>query len=295
MAKLLIVDDNRQNLALMRDFTEGWGYTVLTSTHGTAAIEMTQAQMPDAILLDVMIPGMSGYEVCKELKENEQTANIPIIMVTALMDMEDRIHGLKLGADYFLSKPLPYNELKVVLENVINKKLQIEAGETGYAVMAALTSLVGTFLMPGKFAPQPDMVTYGGKIVRLLHLDKKVEEQVSFATMLYNTGIIMEKKKIAVLLESLKGLKLGGWLTPLVKGMIRFMDHSAVEEGTETENAVKIMAVLMDYFISFEKLKNEGETLELLQKKQVHDEKVLAALKRVVSDKNMLDFLQTAQ
>jgi putative two-component system response regulator len=294
MAKLLIVDDNKQNLALMRDFTEGWGYTVLTSTHGTAAIEMMQEQLPDAILLDVMIPGMSGYEVCKELKENEQTANIPIIMVTALIDMEDRIHGLKLGADYFLSKPLPYNELKVVLENVINKKLQIEAGEKSGAVMAALTALAGACMMPAKFAPQPDMLTYGKKIVQLLHLDKTVEEQVTFAAMLYNTGIITEKKKLAAFLASVRGLKLGDWFAPLVKGIINFSDHAAAEAGQGLENAVNIMALLMDYFTSFEKLRNESATLELLHRKQIYDKKVLEALDRVLNDQKMLDFLHTA-
>lgn len=234
MAKLLIVDDNKQNLALMRDFTESWGYTVLTSLHGTEAIEITKKQMPDAILLDVMLPGMSGYEVCKELKENEQTAAIPIVMVTALMDMEDRIHGLKLGADYFLSKPLPYNELRVVLENLVNKKIQIESGENCFAVIEALTKLASTCLSPNKLSLENSMMFYGKKIVKLLHLDKKVENQIVAATMLYNTGIFADEEKINIFLASIEGLKLKDWLQPLVEGILNYVNCINLEDSADS-------------------------------------------------------------
>ena len=291
MAKLLIVDDNKQNLALMRDFTESWGYTVLTSMHGTEAIEMTKEQRPDAILLDVMLPGMSGYEVCKELKENEQTADIPIVMVTALMDIEDRIHGLKLGADYFLSKPLPYNELKVVLANLVNKKMQIESSENCFEVIEALTKLAVACLTTGKFSSQQDMLLHGKKIVQLLHLGKKEEEQVSAATMLYNTGFFADEGKIAMLLEGVEGLKLSRWLCPLLKGTVNFVDYLAVEDIADTKAAVNIMAVLIDYASTFKQITSKEETLRLLHDKQIYDEKILKALSKVVNDEKMLDFL----
>ena len=242
-----------------------------------------------------MLPGMSGYEVCKELKENEQTANIPIIMVTALMDMENRIHGLKLGADYFLSKPLPYNELKVVLERLINKKIQIEDGEKCFDVMEALAKLTRAWLMPSKNTSQQNMSPYGKKIVHLLHLGKKVEEQVTIATMFYNTGIFTHKDKTTVFFESVKGLKLSGWLCPLVKETTNFVDYSSIDAVKDTKDAVNIMVVLIDYFTSFEKIKSEGEVLGVLRSKRIYDEKVLEALNRVVNDKKMLDFLHAAQ
>lgn len=291
MAKLLIVDDNKQNLALMRDFTESWGYTVLTSLHGTEAIEITKKQMPDAILLDVMLPGMSGYEVCKELKENEQTADIPIVMVTALMDMEDRIHGLKLGADYFLSKPLPYNELRVVLENLVNKKIQIESGENCFAVMEALTKLIECCL-PQKESPlHNSMMLYGKKIIQLLHFDKKVEDQTAVATMLYNTGIFADEEKMKIFLASIEGLKLTAWLSPLVKGILNFANYLNSEDIADTKAAVNIMAVLIDYFSTLEEIKSDDKVLELLQNKKIYDEKTLKALNKVVNDKKMFDFL----
>ena len=291
MAKLLIVDDNKQNLALMRDFTESWGYTVLTSMHGTEAIEMTKEQRPDAILLDVMLPGMSGYEVCKELKENEQTADIPIVMVTALMDMEDRIHGLKLGADYFLSKPLPYNELKVVLANLVNKKMQIESSENCFEVIEALTKLTVACLTTGKFSSQQDMLLHGKKIVQLLNLGKKEEEQVSAATMLYNSGIFADEGKMKIFLASIEGLKLTGWLSPLVKGILNFAKYLNSEDIADTKAAVNIMTLLIDYFSTLEEIKSEDKVLELLKNKKIYDEKTLKALHKVVNDKKMFDFL----
>lgn len=291
MAKLLIVDDNKQNLALMRDFTESWGYTVLTSLHGTEAIEITKKQMPDAILLDVMLPGMSGYEVCKELKENEQTADIPIVMVTALMDMEDRIHGLKLGADYFLSKPLPYNELRVVLENLVNKKIQIESGESCLAIMEALTKLIGTCFKTNETYLQNDMMLSGKKIVKLLHLDKKVEDQIAVAVMLYNTGIFADEEKKQMFFASIEGLKLKTWLRPLIEGTLNFENCLKSEDIADTKAAVNIMVVLIDYFSTLESTKSEDKVLELLQNKKIYEEKTLKALNKVVSDKKMLDFL----
>lgn len=294
MATLLIVDDNKQNLALMRDFTESWGYTVLTSMHGIVAVEMTKKQQPDAILLDIMLPGMSGYEVCKELKENKQTADIPVIMVTALMDIEDRIHGLKLGADYFLSKPLPYNELKVVLENLINKKNQMEANEKCFAVVTALTKLAEACFVRNNLSVQKDMLFYVKKIVELMHFDKKVEERSAVAAMLHITGIFADRENTKIFLASIEGLKLSSWLKPVVLGITEFTAYSNVEVVEEAnKSSVNIMTVLIAYFSALETLKSKEDVLALLQNKQIYDEKILKTLNKVVNDKKLLDFLNT--
>ena len=69
-----------------------------------------------------MLPGMSGYEVCRELKENTKTQHIPVVMITVLNDIADRIHGYKIGADQFLVKPVDYNELHAILDSLFGKK-----------------------------------------------------------------------------------------------------------------------------------------------------------------------------
>lgn len=108
MKTVLIVDDNIKNLDLFKDFVESWGYETVTAQQGKDAISLAERYLPDIILLDVMLPGMSGYEVCRELKENTKTQHIPVVMITVLNDIADRIHGYKIGADQFLVKPVDY-------------------------------------------------------------------------------------------------------------------------------------------------------------------------------------------
>ena len=122
MKTVLIVDDNIKNLDLFKDFVESWGYETVTAQQGKDAISLAERYLPDIILLDVMLPGMSGYEVCRELKENTKTQHIPVVMITVLNDIADRIHGYKIGADQFLVKPVDYNELHAILTVYLVKK-----------------------------------------------------------------------------------------------------------------------------------------------------------------------------
>ena len=122
MAKVLIIDDNEKNIELFKDFVESWGYSTILAYQGREAIELAQKEKPDAIILDVMLPGMSGYEVCSELKDNPATRFIPIVMVTALTDYADRVHGFNVGADNFLVKPVNYRELRAILGSLLRKK-----------------------------------------------------------------------------------------------------------------------------------------------------------------------------
>ncbi|MDJ0920703.1 MAG: PleD family two-component system response regulator [Henriciella sp.] len=105
-ARVLVVDDVPSNRRLMQATLEAKYYTVLLAEDGPQALSMTYEYQPDIILLDVMMPGMDGYEVCRRLKADPRTSHIPIVMLTALHDADDRINGLRAGADDFLSKPM---------------------------------------------------------------------------------------------------------------------------------------------------------------------------------------------
>ena len=105
-ACILVVDDIEANRRLMQAKLEAKYYTVFMSADGAHAIDSAIRHQPDIILLDVMMPGMDGYEVCRRLKANLATRHIPIVMLTALTDQEDRLRGLEAGADDFLSKPI---------------------------------------------------------------------------------------------------------------------------------------------------------------------------------------------
>lgn len=105
-ASILVVDDKEANRRLMQAKLEAKYYSVYLASNGEQAIASAVRHQPDIILLDVMMPGMDGYEVCRRLKSNLATRHIPIVMLTALTDRDDRLRGLEAGADDFLSKPV---------------------------------------------------------------------------------------------------------------------------------------------------------------------------------------------
>ncbi len=105
-ARILAVDDIAANLRLLEAKLVSEFYEVMLASSGPEAIQTAITQMPDVILLDVMMPGMDGYEVCRALKANRRTQHIPVVMVTALTDPTERVRGLEAGADDFLSKPV---------------------------------------------------------------------------------------------------------------------------------------------------------------------------------------------
>lgn len=105
-ARILIVDDIEANRRLLQAKLEAQYYTVLLAENGPQALQVASAELPEIILLDVMMPGMDGYEVCRRLKADPVTSYIPVVMVTALSEVEDRIKGLDAGAEDFLTKPV---------------------------------------------------------------------------------------------------------------------------------------------------------------------------------------------
>ncbi|MBY9067119.1 PleD family two-component system response regulator [Hyphomonas sp. WL0036] len=105
-ARILIVDDIEANRRLLQAKLEAQYHTVLLAENGPQALEMASRELPEIILLDVMMPGMDGYEVCTRLKADPATSYIPVVMVTALSEMEDRVKGLDAGAEDFLTKPV---------------------------------------------------------------------------------------------------------------------------------------------------------------------------------------------
>jgi putative two-component system response regulator len=120
--KILVVDDEVRNLRLMEAMLIPLGYDVILAGDGEEALEKVMALPPDVILLDVMMPRMDGFEVARRLKEDEETTIIPIVMVTALREVEDRVKALEVGADDFLSKPVERIELRARVQSLLKVK-----------------------------------------------------------------------------------------------------------------------------------------------------------------------------
>lgn len=119
--KVLVVDDEPQNVDLMDAFLSPY-YEIVTAKNGNEALEMVDSEKPDIILLDVMMPGMNGYEVCKTLKSQPALRSIPVVMVTALSGRDNRIEGIEAGADDFLTKPVDKLELITRVKSLLRIK-----------------------------------------------------------------------------------------------------------------------------------------------------------------------------
>lgn len=121
-SKVLIVDDIALNRKLQHAYLDAVGYDVILAKDGTEALEKIKTESPDLILLDVMMPKMNGFELCREIKNNEETRFIPVILVTALNEIENKIKGIEAGADDFIGKPFNKLELLARVKSLLRIK-----------------------------------------------------------------------------------------------------------------------------------------------------------------------------
>lgn len=128
-AKVLVVDDNAANIDVILTFLEGDGYDLSIATSGEMALKIARHSVPDLILMDVMMPGMDGYETCRELKADPVTAQIPIIFVTAKKEMADVVNGFRSGGVDYISKPFRQEEMQSRVSTHISLRKMILAQE----------------------------------------------------------------------------------------------------------------------------------------------------------------------
>lgn len=155
---ILIVDDMPANLSLLSDLLDDAGFEVWIAQSGEVALDRVNFATPDLILLDVMMPGIDGFETCRRLKANSQTSAIPIIFMTALSEVDDKVRGLNLGAVDYITKPFQQDEvlarvrLHLRLQSLTkaladrNQELEIRVAERTAALEKALADLQDTHL-----------------------------------------------------------------------------------------------------------------------------------------------------
>ena len=137
-AKILVVDDTPQNVKLLADLLTVKGYQVVTAASGPEALAKVEAERPDLVLLDVVMPGMSGYEVCQRIRAAGTNGIMPVVMVTALDPSSERIKGLEAGADDFLTKPINLPELLARVRSLLRIKELYDTVEAQSAQLAEL-------------------------------------------------------------------------------------------------------------------------------------------------------------
>ena len=119
--KILVVDDETPILELIKYNLQKEGFSVITAENGSKALEYARLDKPDLILLDLMLPDMSGFDICRILHNDKNTSNIPIIMATARTDDEDIVSGLDLGADDYITKPFSPKVLMARVRSVLRR------------------------------------------------------------------------------------------------------------------------------------------------------------------------------
>ncbi len=142
-ARVLVVDDILANVKLLEAKLTSEYFDVMTATDGAAALELVRSAAPDIVLLDVMMPGIDGFEVCRRIKADPRTTHIPIVMVTALSDVQDRVRGLEAGADDFLTKPVNDLALFARVRSLVRLKMLTDEWRLRAATGEQLGALEG--------------------------------------------------------------------------------------------------------------------------------------------------------
>ena len=139
---MLVVDDVEGNVRLAESVLEQDGYVVSSAVDGETALIDIHRHHPDLILLDVMMPGLDGFETCRQLKKDPATRLIPVVLVTALRDSRDRIRGIEAGADDFLSKPFNPHELRARVSSLVRIKRYTDDLESADAMILSLAMTI---------------------------------------------------------------------------------------------------------------------------------------------------------
>jgi CheY-like chemotaxis protein/MinD-like ATPase involved in chromosome partitioning or flagellar assembly len=141
--KILVVDDDPDTVKFINIMLSRLGYTVVSATSGMEALERVQVEHPDLIILDVMMPGMDGYEVSRNLRRNPKTATTPILMFTAKTTIEDKLAGYDAGVNLYLTKPIHPIDLQANIRNLLTQKLTKTEAATDHGYVVGVLSATG--------------------------------------------------------------------------------------------------------------------------------------------------------
>jgi len=162
--RVLAVDDNPDNVELIADIIGALGYDVVRAFDGQQALDSVSQQIPDLVLLDVNMPGMSGFDVLRELRADEATAQLPVILLTALADIEYRVEGLDLGADDYLTKPYSPRELIARIETRLRTKSHADDLREKQKVIRATFERFVSASVVNQMLEDPTAIKLGGKM-----------------------------------------------------------------------------------------------------------------------------------
>jgi putative two-component system response regulator len=188
-AKVLVVDDYAPNANGMRDLLIAAGYNVRVAHNGHDALNLVSEEIPDIALVDVVMPGMSGVELCRELKTGHSTRLMPVVLVTASQDRGHRLAGIEAGADDFLSKPIDIQELRTRVRSLLRVKQLTDELESTEAIMTMLGHIVEA-RDPYTEGHCQRLAEYATALGSALHLSAADLDTLSRGAVLHDVGKI---------------------------------------------------------------------------------------------------------
>jgi signal transduction histidine kinase len=268
---VLIVDDILENVSVLFRFLSQEGFKVLVAQNGEQALRIFDLTRPDIILLDVMMPGMSGFEVCQKLKSQEQTQNIPIIFMTALSDTVDKVQGFSLGAADYITKPFQHEEVLVRVNAHLNlHKLQKKLEKQNIKLQQqnqTLETLVQA-LQQTKLTAEATNVTKKQFLANISHeLRTPMNAIIGYSEMLKEEAEQSQAQYFSKDLEKI--LEAGHHLLEMINDILDFskLEAGKMELSLETFG---IYSMLNDLVNAFEPLtKNNLNSLEIVCPKDI--------------------------
>ncbi len=187
--QVLVVDDQEENLALVEEILTSEGFAVELASDGASALEKARSHPPDCVVLDIMMPGLDGFAVCSELRSRRRTHFVPVVMLTALNDTEDRVRALSLGADDFLTKPINVSEVVGRVRSLVRiKRLREELDSSDSIIVSMVEALESS--SPPAAGHSRRVTATAFALARALQLDTASVEVVTKGAILHDIGKI---------------------------------------------------------------------------------------------------------
>jgi adenylate cyclase len=245
IVQILIVDDNHDNIDLIRDILGTLDYDIRVAMDGASALELARKHHPDLMVLDVNMPGMSGFEVVEQLKKDEDIQSIPVIMLTALSDVENRVYAMTLGAEDYLTKPFSPRELIARVQRRLQSKLQTDDLKAKQEQIRNTFERFVAAPIVQQMLQHPADVKLGGKLQEITVLFADLE---GFTSLSEQT----EPEKLLSVLNQYHSLvvkiiqRYNGTIDKFIGDCVMALYNTPVEQADHISNAVKSALHIQD-------------------------------------------------